>query len=49
MSPLPALIAAADAPATPGAQEAREAAEAELAKPAYHPVPNLLGRSWICR
>ena len=46
MSPLPALIAAADAPATPGAQEAREAAEAELAKPAYHPVPNLLGRLW---
>ena len=46
MSPLPALIAAADAPATPGAQEAREAAEAELAKPAYHPVPNLLDRLW---
>ena len=46
MSPPPALIVAADAPATPGAQEAREAAEAELAKPAYHPVPNLLGRLW---
>ena len=46
MSPLPALIAAADAPATPGAQEAREAAEAELAKPIYHPVPDLLDRLW---
>ena len=46
MSPPPALIVAADAPATPGAQEAREAAEAELAKPAYHPVPNLLDRLW---
>ena len=46
MSPPPALIVAADAPATPGAQEAREAAEAELAKPAYHPAPNLLGRLW---
>lgn len=42
----PALIVAADAPATPGAQEAREAAEAELAKPVYHPVPDLLGRLW---
>lgn len=46
MSPPPALIVAADAPATPGAQEAREAAEAELAKPVYHPVPDLLGRLW---
>ncbi len=46
MSPPPALIVAADAPATPGAQEAREAAEAELAKPAYHPVPNLLDWLW---
>ena len=46
MSPLPALIAAADAPATPGAQEAREAAEAELAKPVYHPVPDLLDKLW---
>ncbi len=46
MSPPPALIVAADAPATPGAQEAREAAEAELAKPAYHPVPDLLDRLW---
>lgn len=46
MTPLPALIVAAGAPATPGAQEAREAAEAELAKPVYHPVPDLLGRLW---
>ena len=46
MSPLPALIAAADAPATPGAQEAREAAEAELAKPVYHPVSDLLDKLW---
>ena len=46
MSPPPVLIVAADAPATPGAQEAREAAEAELAKPVYHPVPDLLDRLW---
>ena len=46
MSPPPALIVAADAPATPGAQEAREAAEAELAKPAYHPTPDLLDWLW---
>ena len=46
MSPPPVLIVAADAPATPGAQEAREAAEAELAKPIYHPVPDLLDRLW---
>ena len=46
MSPPPALIVAADAPATPGAQEAREAAEAELAKPAYHPAPDLLDWLW---
>ena len=46
MSPPPVLIVAADAPATRGAQEAREAAEAELAKPVYHPVPDLLDRLW---
>ena len=46
MSPPPALIVAADAPATPGAQEAREAAEAELAKPVYHPVSDLLDKLW---
>ncbi len=37
---------AADVPATPGAQEAREAAVEELSKPAYHPRPSLLDQVW---
>lgn len=37
---------ALEVPATPDAQEAREAAQAELAKPAYHPRPNLLEMVW---
>lgn len=37
---------AADVPATPSAEEARQAAVEELSKPAYHPHPSLLEQIW---
>ncbi|WP_235984744.1 DUF4129 domain-containing protein [Actinomyces trachealis] len=42
----PLRLPLSGAPATPDADSARRAAEDELAKPAYHPRPNLLQLLW---